>query len=139
MPSITYRRFFSLPDLEFAASQTAYFAYESGQMEVIFNDSKQDTTSARLEVFNLAQLSGPRDIATFTMTEYYTVYTNFGIITFQDVKIGTNTSTVNLSTTYGNFATVRKLDLITLTRTLLYDRDGAIYGMNLDLNLPVIE
>jgi hypothetical protein len=139
VPYVTYRNFYSLNDLNYAANKLDYFAYQSGQLEVLSNNSKQDTTSARIEVFNLPQLSGPRDIATFTMTEYYTLYTNFGTLTFQDVKIGTNTTIVNISTTYGNFATDRKDDLITLKRTLTYDSEGNINGMNLDMLVPTIE
>lgn len=139
MPSITFRNFYSLNDLTYAANKLDYFAYESGQMEVIFSDSKLQPYSALIEVFNLPQLTGPRDPITFTMTEYFTVYTSFGTLTFQDVKIGINTTKVNIITTYGSFATDRKEDLITLTRTLVYDNEGNLSGMNLDMNLPVLE
>lgn len=164
MPSVTYRIFLSLEDLNFVAnygspqnniipagglpSLSAAGSYItmplSFQVPVteIYNDSQQVTTSSRMEVLAIPQPSGPRGIDTYTMTQYCTVYTNFGIITFNDVKIGTNTTTTNYTSTYGNF-TPYDQDIesfvITLTRTMLYDLNGAISGMYEDINIPVRE
>ena len=167
MPSVTYRAVFSADDLQLAAnygtpqqlSQSQIFAdilagvlpsasiyntYASIPLNYqialspVYNDSKQSTTSSRMEVMNVPQPSGPRGLDTFTMTEYFTVYTNFGIITFQDVKIGTNTTTTTQTSTYGNFTTGDDDAVITLTRQMLYDSKGVISGMNLDINIPVV-
>lgn len=137
--TITYRNFYSLNNLTYAANKLDYFAYESGQLEVIEKNSNLETYSALIEVFNLPQLTGPRDPITFTMTENFTLYTNFGTLTFQDVKIGINTTIVNYISTYGSFGIDRMKDLITLKRTLVYDYEGNLSGMNLDITVPVIE
>jgi len=144
MPSVTYRAFFPGIDLVvFALYGTpvnnSYVSFPLNyevELTVVNNDSNQETTSSRMEVMNVPQPSGPRGVDTYTMTEYFTVYTNFGIITFQDVKIGTNTTTTAYTTTYGNF-TQDKNAVITLTRQMLYDSNGEVLGMNLDINIPV--
>ena len=166
MPSVIYRAYFNDGDLrvfgnygtpqkltqeqiffdiigQVLPSQSIFNTYASIplnyqiDLEEIYNDSNQVTTSSRMEVLNVPQPSGPRGLDTYTMTEYFTVYTNFGIITFQDVKIGTNTTTTTYPTTYGNF-TQDKNDVITLTRTILRDLKGEISGMYLDITIPVV-
>jgi len=141
--NVTYRAFFPALDLlVFALYGTPVNGEYASipinfekELTVIDNDSKQQTTSSRMVVLNVPQASGPRGIDTFTMTEYFTVYTNFGIITFQDVKIGTNTTTTSYTSTYGNF-TQDDDAVITLKRQMVYDSKGEVLGMNLDINIP---
>lgn len=126
----------TLPSLSVAGTYATIPLNYEIQLSVVANNSDFDEVTARMEVMNVPQPSGPHDLENFTMTEYYTIYSSFGTITFTDVKVGTNTTQTKATSSYGGFDGERD---ITITRTLTKDIEGDITGLIVNIQVPVID
>jgi hypothetical protein len=131
---VTFQANYSLEDITIAANYGTP-TYNEIQLSVVENNSDFDEVTARMVVMNVPQPSGPHDLENFTMSEYYTIYSSFGTVTFTDVKVGTNITQTKATSSYGGFD--RDGD-ITITRTLTKDNEGEITGLIVNMKVPVI-